>query len=364
MPSIDLLPFRPPGAFIKGGAPRHFLLLAGITVLAVGLSLLAITPRVIFWKDYSLLTFETGRRHDLVAQLEDPISWNRGPNARRTENALSWRLLPPVIGHTLHLPPKVYLGLPWLGLFLLVGTSLHYLRQRGVSPLGLLAAGVLTGTSAAFFGSSTSLGYFDCLYLLALVVFCFSPSLVLTVASCLLGPWIDEKFLLMLPACFFLRWSWQPSWRWVGGAALAVLLYSGIRLSAVAAGDSTLARQIAIQGPVFERYWRSLPVAWWYAFRLGWFFIGAGIWLVARQLNRPARVLMLASLAAGMGAVSFLAWDTTRSIAMVFPFFLAGASAPRLQRALVWLAILNPFLPAAYLITPAAIKVPLTSCLK
>jgi len=348
------------GPKVAGG---RLLLLGGLTLLAMGLSVLAITPRVVFWKDYAEMTFETARVPSLTAQLADPIHWDQAylTNPLFGDNALRWRLLPPVIGHALHLSPRVYLGLPWVGLFFLVGTSLHYLQRRGVGPLGLLAAGVLIGSSAVFFGSSTSIGYFDCLYLLALVVFCFSPSPLAAVIACLLGPWCDEKFLLMLPACGLLRWSWQPGWRWVGGAALGVLLYCAARLSALAGGDSSLRLQLAMQSKVFSHYASSLPLGWWHGFRLGWILVAAGIWLAWRQLPRNLGLVLLASLLAALVAISFLAWDTTRSIAMLFPFFLVGAAEPRLRRVLVWLAVLNPLLPAAYLCCANPVRVPLTS---
>lgn len=349
-----------------GPSRRNFLTLAGLTVLAIGLSLLAISPRVIFWKHYSEITFETARVESLLAQLHDPGGWDRAylANPFFGDNALRWRLLPPVIGHALHLPPTIYLGLPWAGLFVLVGTCLHYLRLRHVSNLGLLAAGVLIGTSSAFFGSSTSLGYFDCLYLQALVVFTFSPSPLLAVGACLLGPWCDEKFLLMLPACGAMRWSQQPSWRWVGGCAVGVLIYCGARLAALAGGESSLALQLAMQSKVFFNYCYSLPLGWWYGFRLGWVFIAAGIGLVWLRLPQATANLMLIALLAAVAVISFLAWDTTRSVAMLLPFFLVGASEPSLQRGMIGLAAINPLLPAAYLCCADPVTVPLTSFLR
>ena len=344
---------------------QRWLLIAVLTVAAMGVSVLAITPRVVFWKDYPDMVFETARLPSLVAQLADPIHWDQAylNNPLFGDNALRWRLLPPVVGHALHLPPKVYLGLPWLGLFFLVGASLHYLQRRGMAPLALLATGVLIGTSAVFFGSSTSIGYFDCLYLLGLVIFCFTPSPLVAVIACLLGPWCDEKFLLLLPACALLRWSWQPGWNWVAGAALGVALYCGARLTALAGGDSSLSLQLAMQGKVFSHYWRSLPLGWWHGFRAGWIVIGVGTWLAWRQLPRPIGLVFLAGLLAALGAISFLAWDTTRSIAMLFPLFLVGAAEPRLQRGLVWMAVLNVLLPAAYLCCADPVRVPLTSVL-
>ena len=46
---------------------------------------------------------------------------------------------------------------------------------------------------------------------------------------------------------------------------------------------------------------------------------------------------------------------------MLFPFFLVGAAQPRFERSLVWLAVLNILLPAAYLCCADPVRVPLTS---
>jgi hypothetical protein len=50
---------------------QRWLLIAVLTVAAMGVSVLAITPRVVFWKDYPDMVFETARLPSLVAQLAD-----------------------------------------------------------------------------------------------------------------------------------------------------------------------------------------------------------------------------------------------------------------------------------------------------
>jgi hypothetical protein len=346
----------------KLGAAAVF---GSVVVAACALSLLAITPRVVFWRDYPG-TYEAVKVPPMLAQLKDPGNWDRALWTDPSFNAsqtLRWRLLPPVVGQLLHLPPRAYLGLPWVGLTLLVGACLHHLQGRGVGGWGLLAVGVLVGTSSAFFSSSCALGYFDPFYLLALVIFTFTPSPVLAAGMCALGPWVDEKFLLMLPACLSLRWVRQPSWKCAAWFAAAISPYCLVRLVSLACGESSVARQIAMQGAVFADYAPALPLGWWYGFRLGWVAVGIGLAAAWRALGWRAGSLMAASFLAAVGAVSFLAWDTTRSIAMALPFLVAGAGERRLRPWLAWLAALNLLLPAAYVWCGHPVTVPLTSFL-
>jgi hypothetical protein len=345
---------------------KSALVLAAIVFLASALSLARFTPRVFFWQDYSAPSFETARVPSLLAQLDNPGGWDRlyWTNPLFGDNTLRWRLLPPVIGHALHLAPRVYFALPWLALLLLIGACLHYLQRAGVSAPALFASGVLIATSAAFFGSAAWVGCFDSFYLLALITFCFTPSPLLAAAACALGPWCDEKFLLMLPVCFCMRWSWQPSNRWVWWSVAAVFPYCLARFGAVAAGDSSLSRQLAMQSPAFADYCGSLPLAWAYAFRLGWMPLAVGIAAVWRKLQWKVGALFMAALFAEVALVAFLAWDTTRNIADLLPFLVLGLRELRLRSwTLAALAAGNLALPAAYVCCAHPVTVPLTSWL-
>jgi len=239
----------------------------------------------------------------------------------------------------------------------------HYSLLRGADWRGALSIGVLTGTSSAFFSASCAVGYFDPFYLIPLLVVCYTPSPVILFAACVLGPWVDEKFLFMLPACGLVRWSWKPEPRWIWSAAAGIAPYCLARLAALFLGDSSFSRQIHMQGAMFWTYAPTLPKAWWYGFRAGWPVILAGLGLVAKTLPVRERWLLFAALLGAIGSVSFLAWDTTRSIAMVLPFLLLGLQSKLAVRWLPWLAGLNLVLPAAYVWCGNPMTVPLTSIL-
>lgn len=336
-----------------------------LTLAAVVLSVLAITPKLLPWRDNPLV-FETTKVASMIEQLEDPSGWDKKHLSDPEFNGIQtirWRILPPVLGNALGLGPPAYLTLPWVALLGLVALVVHHALREGLTRVEALAVGVLTGTSSAFFSASCAVGYFDPFYLIPLLLVCFARSPVLVLGACLLGPWVDEKFLFMLPACGLVRWSWQPQWRWVWQAALAIAPYCLMRLAALGMGDSSFSRQIEMQAAMFPHYAPALPKGWWFGFRAGWVAVAIGGYAVWRLLDRRNRALFAAALAGAVAALSFLAWDTTRTIAMLLPLMLAGLPHPGLRRALPWLALANLLLPAAYVWCGIPVTVPLTSIL-
>ena len=326
---------------------------AGFSLLLFLAAIAAAPPKYSLgtdWRTVSVWTYETGRVPSLLAQLHDPGRWDVAfwTDPYFSDNALRWRLLLPAVGHILHLPAPAYLGLPWVGLFGLLWISVHYLRRAGLADGGLLAAGILVGTSAAFFCAANSIGMMDPFYLIALVVFTFSPSNLPALGACLLGPWIDEKFLLVLPLCALVRWGREPSWAWVRWAVLGISPYCLVRLVAWGAGDSGVARQLAMQQAVLGDYLPQLPWGWLFGFRCGWLMVGLGVGSAFLALRRGTRWLLPAALLAGTAALGLLAFDTTKSIAALLPLLLVGAAHPRAKPWLPAMAALNLLLPAGY----------------
>jgi hypothetical protein len=344
---------------------RHCALVLGLAVVAIFLSMVRITPKLVPWRDHPLV-YETTKVEPMLDQLKDPVGWERKYRGNWDFNGVQtirWRLLPPALGQVLQLSPHAYLTLPWVALAGLVALAIHYALRFGATPLGAGAVGVLAGTSSAFFSSSCAVGYFDPLYLIALVIVCCSPSQLAVLAACLLGPWVDEKFLFMLPACCAARWAWQADRRWIWRVLAGIAPYCLVRLAALAQGDDSLRQQIAMQAAAFAGYAPALPAGWWYGFRAGWVPVIGGIWLVCRAPDRRVAAFFIAGLLAAIGAVSFLAWDTTRSIAMLLPFLVLGTQATWVTRLLPALAVLNLLLPAAYVWCGAPVTVPLSSIL-
>jgi hypothetical protein len=342
---------------------RQWALVIALSVVAIFLSVIRITPKLVPWHDHGLF-YETTKVEPMLDQMHDPVGWEKKYQGNWDFNGIQtirWRLLPPALGHVLGLSDHAYLTLPWLALAVLVGLSIHYALGFGATPLQAGAVGVLVGTSSAFFSASCALGYFDPLYLIPLIVVCCSPSPLAVLGACLLGPWVDEKFLFMLPACCAARWAWQPDRRWIWRVAAGIAPYCLMRLAALGFGDGSIRVQIHMQAAMFPHYAPALPKAWWYGFRAGWVPLFAGLWLIGRTLDRRVGAFFVVSLLAAVGSVSFLAWDTTRSIAMLLPFIVLGVQAKWAGRLLVGLAVINLLLPAAYVWCGTPVTVPLTS---
>ena len=98
----------------------------------------------------------------------------------------------------------------------------------------------------------------------------FSPSTVAVCAAGLLGPWVDERFLLILPAVACLRWRLRPSRGWVLALSLSLAPYLLVRLAALLNGDPSVSSHLALLGPALARYVSFVPVGWWFGWRAAW----------------------------------------------------------------------------------------------
>jgi len=332
------------------------LKLLGAVVLAATLSLLRYAPAVTILNPDIGFGYAVARVPALTRQLADPAGWESQPNE---PVALRWRLLPPTFGHLLRMRPASYFALPWLGatilLLLIVACTYRETRSVGWSAL----TGALACTSSWFFISTGWLGQFDVFYLIGLMVVVFTPPPFAVWAACTLAPWCDERFLLILPACLVLRWARsQPAARRRAllAAAAGIAPYVLLRLWAAAQGDASIGRQLGGQESELHAYLRNLPDGWWMGFRTGWMLIGLGVAGAAAVLPRPGRLLLILSLLGGLGAIALLAWDISRSIAVLLPFLVHGAIVLRQRwpragwRVLAAAAALNIVLPASHVV--------------
>jgi hypothetical protein len=335
---------------------RTSLTLLGACLLAAALSLLRFAPGVTILDPDVGIGYGVMRVPALTEQLADPAGWD---HFREVPGALRWRLLPPTVGHLLHLRTGAYLVLPLLGAALLLAMAVACIYRETRSVAWAALAAVLVCTASWFFITTGWLGQFDAYYLLGLLLVVFAPSGLAVWCACTLAPWCDERFLLILPACLCLRWarSDAAARRWLVPVALGgIAPYVLLRLWAVWQGDVTVAEQIAIQSPRLHTYLGHVPAGWWMGFRAGWVLIGVGLAGGAAALTRSGRLLLGLSLVGGLGAVAFLAWDISRSIAILLPFLVHGAIVlqqrwPRAGwRIMIAAAALNLVLPASHVV--------------
>ena len=111
---------NPPGKEPSPGANLLFASVAGVAAFALVVARFA--PRFIHWNWIDLDSSEHhppefNRAIDTLRQLEHPLV----PIANPTNIVINWRLLFPMVGHLLRLPPWAFLALPWLGCLLVLG---------------------------------------------------------------------------------------------------------------------------------------------------------------------------------------------------------------------------------------------------
>jgi len=330
-----------------------WIVLVAAALAAALLSLVRYTPEVWPGGPYPLVGtsvawLPVARVPSQLAQLRDPVHWDRAFEYRQG-NSLRWRLLLPVVGHDLRLTPTQYFLLPWVGAFWLLALSGWYAYRASSSLPRAAAAVALTATFSTWFTATGWIGYMDPFYVGALLVVAFSPSQIALWGACLLAPWVDERFLLILPACWLLRVSrrgdvsrgaWLPM--------LGIAPYCLARLAALANGDYSVGAHVALQSESFNTYVAGVPLGWWHGFRAGWIPIAIALAAAWRALPGWRRPGLLLALGAGLGAVVCAAADTSRSIAVLLPFAVLGAALAR-PPWLVWvLAAANFLLPAAH----------------
>lgn len=306
--------------------------------------------------------FALGRVPALLSQLAHPLGGD--PAAAPLPNALRWRLLPPAVGHVLGLSPAAYFTGALLAAAALLVVVAYFLLAAGLSPAAAAAATGLVATSSAFFVATGWVGQFDALYLTGLVVFVFARGRVAPAVACALAPWCDERFLLILPACAMLRYQRIGRLDWLPWALGALAPYVLARLIALGLGDGTVARQWAIQQQALADYWPRIGLGWWMGFRAAWPLVLAGLlWPLAGPARRHG--LHAAAVGAGLVAVAVLAWDLSRSVAILLPYLMHGAIvlagwAPRRAPALLAaLVAINLLLPATHVVGP--VQAPITA---
>lgn len=264
----------------------------------------------------------------VAKQVEDLGVAIESPNHK----IVRWRLLMPAIGHFLGLPGWFVLGLAPVGCMALVLMFVDLgfrwsLRSGKINhSFEAICLGLAAGATAPFFTSMGWLGYYDSWLALALIAVSFVQSRWLVVLACLLGPWVDERFVIGLPLALCVRYRYfaiQPAdWaKWLKHEAFTpltiALCYSLVRLSVAGIGSSQTVGD----------YWRDFVLAAdisisrrihgaWEGLRLGWIAVGfvvlKGFWFTT--------ALMLATAAIGL----FTAQDISRSVVLIVPVMLFG----------------------------------------
>jgi tetratricopeptide (TPR) repeat protein len=287
------------------------------------------------WIDSPLLnkTPEVGRGAFALQQLGHPLVRIADPS----NIVLQWRLAFPIIGHALYLPPWLYLALPHIGCVVVTAYTAHLMLRQGAGWLAAFFAATLLATGSWFFVSTGWLGNADSWYLLGLLAVAFSPWRTTIALTCLLEPFIDERFVLALPLVYVVRQIYferfdrrQLRAALIDAAVMAApsVPYIALRLLLLLR-SADAGSNVYIQQRLQEL--RSIPVpwyrwvdGWWQGLRGGWLLVVLAIWLQFRR-RLAASALVLASISLATIAMALLiAADVSRSNSALWPAGLLG----------------------------------------
>jgi TPR repeat protein len=279
-------------------------------------------------------TLSTARGVQVVKQVADPTA----PVDDLNHKIVRWRLLFPALGHFFGLPAWLVLGFAHIGcLVLVVGLFALGARESPDTPrvpVDALSLAIVAGASAPFFTSMGWLGYYDAWLAMALLVVAFTRTRWLITVTCVLAPWMDERFVLGLPLAMCVRWAQVEPYRaslpvWFKREALLpLLLVSGfaiVRLGLGGSGGSqtvsgylshfVLGREFRLPRMLFGA-WEGLRFGWLLVFFVAW--ASLGIFSTKRTSNLRLSVLTaLAACSAVFGL--FAALDLSRSMILVLP---------------------------------------------
>ena len=295
---------------------------------------------------------------DLSATIDDP-----------KHKIVRWRLLVPALGHILHLPGWMTLGLAQAGCFAWILALVLLARAHPQAPPGPLheavCLAIVAGASAPFFTSMGWLGYYDSWLVLALLAVGFAPAPWVVALASLAGPWIDERFVIGLPLALLVRWvlsahRGQKVWPWLKSEALLPLAivscYTLLRLKLGGSGSSQTVGEYFHQFVIAPRISVSDRLSGaWSGLGLGWLMIGAAI-VVGGPTNgsRPRGRQVLLALAVAVTGLAglYTALDLSRSMALLTPVVPLGWWLA--ARTSIWQRFhLAPVLAVSALLLPA-----------
>ncbi len=248
--------------------------------------------------------------------------------------AIRWRLLFPLLGHALSLPPAALFALAPLGCLAALAYIIAILRRAGCSWAEAGLAAIVLGATSWFFTSVSWLGYFDSWLVLALLVTAFARASWPVWLACLAAPWIDERFVVAAPLALLCRHVYlarrePPSpaggRRELAGAAILLGAFVVIRLGFLGgppdAGTSVRGYFASFRFSAVP--WTRIAFGAWAGLRAAWVFVAAAVWLCWK--GRPGGFWMAAAILATVAVGLGTAQDLSRSMMLVLPAGLLGA---------------------------------------
>ncbi|MEZ5413511.1 MAG: hypothetical protein R3F03_04265 [Opitutaceae bacterium] len=337
--------------------------------VALGTNRWVRSPFVVAWAVLAIvITFHSPRWWLFLQSNADTLEWNRAtiylqqcvdPWRDDLTAAVRWRFVPQIFVWLAGGGALLALALPWLGALTLIGYSYNKIRQQSDDGVKTLCATIVLASSGPILVSTGWLGINDAWFVLALCYLAFGEHRIGWVVACLLGTFIDERFIFGLPLALWLRAMSKPD------TALKTTLQTAAKLMLAALipflvsrllGTTLAERDTARDGEFIMQslqqsgaYLWCAPLGAWMALR----FAGlpaAEEWLAQFRVNRHTALILLAVTAIPIVVGFTIASDTMRTAGIALPLCVWGICRLVAKKSrLYWLA-----LAAASLLIPAA----------
>ena len=290
------------------------------------------------------------------ASVLEQVAHPGAPLSDPLHAAIQWRLLFPLVGRALSLPPALLFALAHLGALLVLAFLVTVLRRAQLGWTSTYLALLGLGSASWFFTATGWLGYFDSWLALGLLVVAFSATRWPLWLACVWTPWVDERFALAAPLALLCRWLHRPEKfdlrRDIVAPATLLAAFVAIRLGVLTHHSAAGATPT---GYLTGKHFLDAPLprialGIWEGLRAGWFLVLAA--LVTLWPQRPRALLLAVASLALLFIGLATAQDYSRSMTLLLPVAVLGLlfavrSAPLwLPRALRLAALIALLLPA------------------
>ncbi len=335
---------------MSSSASTSTVRLLGIVFLCIGLSLFFFAPCLWIFQQPMPGSYQWDRALTFLLQCEQPFR-------RDIETAMHWRLLPPLVAHTLHLPGRSPLALPWLGAIAAIAYIAVLIRRRCDDPRAILGGTLTFASTSAVLVPFGLLGLNDAWVWLGLFSVAFGRARWALPLACLLCPWVDERFIIGFPLAWIVARidRREPIYSRELLSVLWLLPYIALRLGlprSEAGANGTTSGFLAYVLASFGTIVPLIPLGWWFGLRAAWAGVAYALWTCPRGFRLVATLVLCGTLL----ATAVLAHDISRSIAIILPVALLGGfeflrRQPSLApRVFVTVGLVSLLLPAAHVI--------------
>lgn len=312
-----------------------FCFLCLCVLIASIIALYFFCPRFVLWQGLYVIPShfnpEVNRAYYSLQLMSHP--YMDIPN-NVCNTTIRWRLFFPLLGYYLHMSDRVFLSIPFIGVFLTLFSVAHIALKETQDRFQTFLITLLSATTSWFVVSTGWLSYWDAWFVLSLVAVSFFPSRRALIYPCIFAPWIDERFLVGLALALLVRGyylydrqpdavrKWKSDFIVVCLALIPWIILRGtIVLGEIDNSDTFVRFAEHVNVPHLAAstlwgFWHGLRVMWFYPFLLAY--------LIYKYYARIVAVGLLVLVVVTHVLGVYISGDVTRNAGEFFPLALLG----------------------------------------